>query len=605
MIGGMAGKRTLTIVMVCALSILAQEPVIHVTTRMVEVNVIVRDRHGPVAGLTKDDFTIFDKGKPQKIAFFSANSTRHAPAAGPSPTKSTAPASVFTNRPNQNVESPSSVTVVLLDGLNTRIEDQVYAKRQFVKFLGQIRPDDRIAVYTLGNGLRVLHDFSSDSRSLLNAVARFNGENLPFTEISEPDPANTGSQDLDTRLNDLLQGMADRAIINRVRLTSTALIAIANHVSHLPGRKTLVWVSSSFPFSLGACGGENPTDWNQTLQGDGSKSNCMQLGPPPTTTPASGRGNRSAGSPTGGGTGPLNPPGPSEFMMPNRENLVFDAEIRKAMQALNAANVVIDPVDARGLMSAPRMFTAAMPSRPSGSAPPRFQDMQPTGTAVMEMVAADTGGRAFYNTNDIQGAIRQAIDDAEVTYTLGFYPDSKALDSQYHSLRVHVDRKDVDLRYRKGYIASADSVITETDREQIVRDALWSPLAATGIALSAKAEHIDQSKPDQSKSDSMKIVLTIDLDQLQFRPDAAKRKAEIQIAFEQRSADGKALGTTERVVPVVLDEDRYQSKQPVTLTKTLSLSAGVSEIRVALYDRRSENVGSLVIPVAGKNSASR
>jgi VWFA-related protein len=600
MIGGMAGKRTLAIVMVCPLSILAQEPVIHVTTRMVELNVIVRDRHGPVAGLTKDDFAIFDKGKPQKIAFFSANSTRRAPAAGRSPVKPAAPANVFTNRPNPNVESPSSVTVVLLDGLNTRIEDQVYAKRQFVKFLGQIRPDDRIAVYTLGNGLRVLHDFSSDSRSLLNAVAKFNGENLPFTEISEPDPANTGSQDLDTRLNDLLQGMADRAVMNRVQLTSAALIAIANHVSHLPGRKTLVWVSSSFPFSLGACGGENPTDWNQTLQGDGSKSNCMQLGPPPTTTPASGRGRTSA---TTSGAGPLNPPGPSEFMMPNRENLVFDVEIRKAMQALNAANVVIDPVDARGLMSAPKMFTAAMPSRPSGSAPPRFQDMQPTGTAVMEMVAADTGGRAFYNSNDIQGAIRQAIDDAEVTYTLGFYPDSKALDSQYHSLRVHVDRKDVDVRYRKGYTASADSVITETDREQIVRDALWSPLPATGIALSAKADRVDQPKPDQLKSDSMKIVLTIDVDQLQFRPDAAKRKAEIQIAFEQRSADGKTLGTTEQVVPVVLDEDRYQTRHPVTLTKTLSLSVGVSEIRVAVYDRRSENVGSLVILVAGKISA--
>ncbi len=590
-------KRALPIVTACALSLLAQDPVIHVTTRMVEVNVIVRDHHGPVAGLGKDDFTIFDKGKPQKIAFFSANSMRHAQAAVP--VRSAAPANVFTNRPAQNVESPSSVTVVLLDGLNTRIEDQVYAKRQFVKFLGQIRPNDSIAVYTLGNGLKVLHDFSSDSRSLLNAVAKFNGENLPFTEISEPDPANTGDQDLDTRLNDLLQGMADRAVINRVRLTSAALIAIANHVSHLPGRKTLVWVSSSFPFSLGACGGENPTDWNQTLQGDGSKSGCMQLGPPPSTTSTAGRGGRGAGGASGGGGGPLNPPGPSQFMMPNRENLMFDVEIRKAMQALNAANVVLDPVDARGLVSTPKMFTAAMPSRPN-SAPPRFQDMQPTGTAVMEMVAADTGGRAFYNTNDIQSAIRQAIDDAEVTYTLGFYPDSKALDSQYHSLKVQVNRKDTEVRYRKGYIASADSVITETDREQIVRDALWSPLAATGIGLSATADRVDQPKPD-----SMRIVLTIDLDQLQFRSDGDKRKAEVQIAFEQRSVEGKALGTTEQVAPVVLDEDRYRSRQPITLTKTLLLSSGVSEIRVALYDRRSENVGSLVIPVAGKKSASR
>ena len=42
--------------------LLAQEP-IRVNTRLVQVNVIVRDGHGPVTGLTKDAFKLFDKGK--------------------------------------------------------------------------------------------------------------------------------------------------------------------------------------------------------------------------------------------------------------------------------------------------------------------------------------------------------------------------------------------------------------------------------------------------------------------------------------------------------------------------------------------------------------
>jgi VWFA-related protein len=608
----MRAKRALPIATACALSLLAQDPVIHVTTRMVEVNVIVRDHHGPVAGLGKDDFTIFDKGKPQKVAFFSANSAgSNAPPALKSVNASVGAATsakIFTNRPGPRAEGVSNVTVVLLDGLNTRIQDQIYAKQQFIKFLAQIRPEDHIAIYTLGNGLRVLQDFSSDSRRLVAAVAKFRGENLPFVDTSEPDPADSGDLALDMRMNDFLGAIADQAITNRVRMTSAALIAIANHIGHLPGRKSLVWVSASFPFSLSACGGENPTDWNKAIteismqaSGTPGQPDCMAMGQV-SSGDSSGKGGR--GSRSGPSAGGMPAAGPSAFMMPSRDNVVFAPEIRGAMQALNSANVAIYPVDARGLISMPKSFTAAMGSvtrsLPGGSGPAAHTDMAPTGISVMEMVASDTGGHAFYNTNDIQGAIRKSIDDAEVTYTLGFYPDSKALDSQYHSLKVQVNRKDVEVRSRKGYVASVDAVITETDREQIVRDALWSPLAATGIGLSATADRVDQPRPD-----SMKIVLTIDLDQLQFRLDGEKRKAEVQIAFEQRSAEGKALGTTEQVAPVVLDEDRYRSRQPITLTKTLPLSNGVSEIRVALYDRRSENVGSLVIPVAGKNSTSR
>jgi VWFA-related protein len=69
-------------------------------------------------------------------------------------------------------------------------------------------------------------------------------------------------------------------------------------------------------------------------------------------------------------------------------------------------------------------------------------------------MAENTGGRAFYNTNDIQHAIRDAVDDSEVTYTLGFYADTNALDARFHKLKVLVNRKHVEVRYRKGYMAS-------------------------------------------------------------------------------------------------------------------------------------------------------
>ena len=110
-----------------AVLLAAQEPTIRVNTRLVEVNVIVRDQNNrPVEGLTKADFAIFDRGKEQKIAVFSADSVHHVekPAAP-------LPAGMYTNRPEQRAEAPTTITVVL-QGVNTRIEDQVYAKRQFI-----------------------------------------------------------------------------------------------------------------------------------------------------------------------------------------------------------------------------------------------------------------------------------------------------------------------------------------------------------------------------------------------------------------------------------------------------------------------------------------
>ena len=65
-----------------------------------------------------------------------------------------------------------AITVVLLDAVNTSVQDQMYAKKEFVKFLGQLRPEDRVAVYALGTELRVLHDFTNDSKSLIDTITK-------------------------------------------------------------------------------------------------------------------------------------------------------------------------------------------------------------------------------------------------------------------------------------------------------------------------------------------------------------------------------------------------------------------------------------------------
>ena len=70
---------------------------------------------------------------------------------------------VFSNRSVARPDSPPGVTIFLLDALNTRITDQILARKEFLKLLSQIQPDDRMGVYMLGQELRVLQDFTSDS----------------------------------------------------------------------------------------------------------------------------------------------------------------------------------------------------------------------------------------------------------------------------------------------------------------------------------------------------------------------------------------------------------------------------------------------------------
>ena len=147
-----------------------QPPAVRVSTKLIQVNVIVQDSKGePVSGLTKDDFAIYDKGKRQEIAFFSEEtnegiSTRSAAAAS---TPAAAGIVTFTNRVTTKNGGAPSITVILLDALNTQFTDMSYARAQVLRFLEQLRPQDRVAIYGLSTRLFVLHDFTSDVHALV------------------------------------------------------------------------------------------------------------------------------------------------------------------------------------------------------------------------------------------------------------------------------------------------------------------------------------------------------------------------------------------------------------------------------------------------------
>jgi VWFA-related protein len=500
------------------------EMVIRTTTRLVQVNVIVTKHGAPVPGLKKEDFQVFDDGKRQEIRQFSEDTRAILPSAA-----TPLPPGTFTNQLEQRSGTPAAVTAILLDGVNTRFSDQTYARKQVVAFLRQIQAEDRVAIYTLDSrGLRVLHDYTTDSSDLVAKLAKYQGDIAPDV---------TGTSDLIDPLGGWLGSGGDSYertffLNNRILQTLHAIEFIADNLAPLPGRKNLIWVSSAFPLQVGFL--------------------------------SSGGGGRAGGGRSG-------PAGmiPSSFP---REQQTWTADADKAIRALNNANLAIYPVDARGLVA---------------SASARVASRTYRNQATMEELAARTGGRAFTNTNNIAGAIRTAVEDSSVTYTLGFYPQNDKFDNSFHNLKVKlVDFPHLDLRYRKGYLDQSTPPQDEGLRRAALRDAVLSPMDANGVGLRASV---------RQTSAGYDVTLRVDPKSILLDPQGDRWAGKLDLLFVEKDAHGVQTYGVDDTLSMELKQQNYErvQKEGLMYHRVLPQTGAASEIRVVARDASTGAVGSV------------
>jgi VWFA-related protein len=235
--------------LVAAMSLLAQIPAppIRVTTQMVEVDVVVRDKNGPVAGLLQSDFILRDRGRVQKIAVFRADSSRVATgsAAPPAPGE-------FTNR-RGDAGAAQHAVVIVWDHLNSDFGDAAVARTQVLKALGQIQTNDRVSLYALDSELRVIQDFTSDSSALVEALRKYREEKLarPFDVplLTIPDAGDPRVVALYEEIN---ADLTAKSAAYRAERTAAAVRSIANYLANVQGRKSVIWIASEFPGALSA-----------------------------------------------------------------------------------------------------------------------------------------------------------------------------------------------------------------------------------------------------------------------------------------------------------------------------------------------------------------
>lgn len=494
-------------------------PTFRVSTRLVEVSVVVRGRDGrPITDLTAGDFQLFDGGAEQRIELFSTDARTDA---RPTPFAAGRPAASPGTFSNQ-VDRRGSATVVLFDKLNTAAADQIFARENLVAFLKQIKPEDRVSVYVFDGRVRILHDFSNDTASLLRAVARLDAAtsaDLSGSEGIPADHANTGDAEVDAQFAAALAGinreMAAHYQGRRIEATVSALTAIANRLTTVEGRKSLVWITSSIPL---------PRD---------------RIGKSPS------------------------------------------AVIQEMTRPLNDANVAVYPVDARGLVGAVTFGPQGRASFTSfASAVGPIESMQ--------TVAEETGGRAFFNTNDIRSSVRRAVDDGGMTYTLGYYPSHGRWDGRYRRIAVKVGRKGVDVRHRNGYVADAASGVASRDRAIVA--AIESPLEATGVGLTAQVE--------RAADGGVKMAVMFAPSTITLNQSDGEWHGTIDLVVAQVLPNGTSRRDVSRSIDLRMTPERYEvfRKNGFSLDATVPLHPDVQRLHVVVQDVPTGRTGSIVIP---------
>jgi VWFA-related protein len=555
----------------------ASRPALRVVQQMVQVDIIAKDQNGKaVQNLKQSDFTVYDNGRKQDISFFSmeTDQTRNLPRPQLTP-------GTYSNLIEQKEGVPGNLTILLLDFLNTQHSDITYAKARIIKLLHEMKPDDRVAVYVLSGRLYVLHDFTSDMSALTQVVNKYNTVDSADVANSNIAPVWTGALDTadDAFFNESSQGMSDFANIDRALTTTNVFEIIAQHMMRLPGRKNLIWVSGSFPFSM-----------NTDKSGNSTNLAYETPGSPLVTAKAYAM--------FGAGNNNPNALSPHDSGMYIYENRSFTDEIARATRALATANIAVYPVDPRGLIGANGVETVNAPGIGIG------QTMYNNSTSLanlspnidtMKSLAAQTGGVAFYNNNDIGGEVRQAMDDSRVSYMLAFYPAVDDGKGTFHNIKIRVDRPGVELRYRSGYTPKPLNYTGAVDNTAIEREAIGSPLDATGLGMTVHAGTVTGAATPM-------VALRINLEEndVSFKFDDEREAGQIEVLLVQYDTEGTAIWVETSKVQMRLVKDTYSKvrKEGLQFGRNLPLKPGAVELKVIACDDKSSSIGSVSIPLA-------
>jgi VWFA-related protein len=584
------------------------ENTLKVSSRAVLVDVIVTDKNGnAVKGLKQGDFRVLEQGKKQSISYFEEHTADLLARRGQNRAFPQMPPNVFTNF--SPLATPPAVDILLLDALNSPMSDQMYLKKAAQHYLKTLKPGSRIAIFTMSMKLSFIQGFSDDPVVLATALGyRKNDRSEPAVLLQSQ--AETYAQGKTIEMMVAMEAGGGNSLIFSVSPYSIAafqqflqetryaqdsdreyrtlqnLNELAAFLGSFPGRKNVIWMSGSFPVEL----------FGQTA-------------------------------------------------------MRFEGSIEKTVNLLSAARVAIYPVDVRGtnvpvlytaentfdptitgapqLLGPPPAVTAENPSAGQGGLSQMLQDeseKKNSSDTTMDMLALQTGGKAFYNQNDLSGIIGKVTDQSSDFYTLSYSPNDTEMDGVYRKIEVKVgDGEHYTLSYRRGYFARDEDLpgASQARQAEAARSAAQDPtkfdplepFMAFGMpqseqilykTLVQRKDSTDpataQTKPSlKGPTDRYSVDFAVDLDDLHLTLDPdGLHKGTLNLSMIVYDKYGQVTSREDHLVRLEIKPDAYSvfKKTGLQMHGQVMVPRGQYWLRTGVYDEGSHKVGTLEIPLS-------
>ena len=502
---------------------------LRVESELVLVNVVARDKQGkPVTDLKRDDFTLLEDGKPQRISSFDYENLDTTPmnaATGPSQQsingQPEAPAKpIFTRKDAEDVLSNKRAIVLFFDLSSMQpdeIQRSVDAAKKYVQT--KMTASDVIAIVSLSSSLRLDMDFTNDQARLLRVLNRYT-----HSEGQGMDNGATGDSDgIEESGNAYTPDETEYNQFNTDRKLQ-ALQSVCQVLSKFNQRKSIIYFSSG----MTRTGIENESALRAAI---------------------------------------------NTAVKANVAIYTMDSRGLEAMPPGGSAS------------SASLRGTAMY----SGAAVQNSLDANFASQETLVTLAGDTGGKAFLDTNDLGSVFDRVQKDTSVYYVLGYSSNNPLKDGRFRRIQVKINRPGITLEFRKGYYGPKDfQHFNAEDKEQQLDEEMSTGLSSTDVAVYMEATYF---RLDESHF-YIPVALVVPGSQVPFTQNADKDKASLDIKGEVLDELKRTVGSVRETVKLSLDASQQVRRKNVQYSTGFILTPGKYRFKFIVRENQSGKIGS-------------